>query len=260
MGLRRKVATLIGMAMIAVTIANVEFGALMALEPPQKIIITKLADPGCNLEEIQSDLDSGISSDCVSPLGTWEGPDLLFVGEGIFILFATKLRWPRRGKWAKRVRRGAMVTGILLCAIAVADRYESMPGPTSSDIAELLPFPAPTIAVQIGLFAVGVFLIRGPKYIYDAFEETPEKVRDRNYVQMDQVYSQGGNLGHLQRDRKVKSRYTTIGDLWKGQGLMQHEDLFESGLREEGGMRIARMCHLCNGAGCNACGNTGSLG
>ncbi len=259
MGLRRKVATLIGLAMIAVTVANVEFGALMPLNPPQKLIITKVADAGCTAEEIQTDLDEGRMSTCVSPLGTWEGPDLLFVGEGLLILFASKLRWPRRGKWAKRIRRGAMVTGILLCLVAVADRYDGLPGPSSSDVAELLPFPAPTIAVQIGIFALGIFLIRGPKYIYDDLEDSPDKKRDRSYLQMDQVYTQGGNLGHLNRTRKVKSNYNTIGELWKTQGLSQHEDSFESGLRQEKGMLVARMCHLCNGAGCSNCGNTGSV-
>ena len=59
MGLLKKLAAIIGLALIAVSVANVEFGALMGLEPPQKLILARLADPGCNADEIQKDLDSG---------------------------------------------------------------------------------------------------------------------------------------------------------------------------------------------------------
>ena len=58
----------------------------------------------------------------------------------------------------------AIVSGVILCGVALADRFDQLPGTSSEDLATLLPFPAPGIAVQIGLFAAGIFLIRGPKY------------------------------------------------------------------------------------------------
>ena len=57
MGLMKKLAAFIGLGLIAVSIANVELGVLMGLEPPQKVILSRLADPGCNSDEIQKDLD-----------------------------------------------------------------------------------------------------------------------------------------------------------------------------------------------------------
>ena len=59
MGLKKKLAALVGLVLIAVSVANVELGALMGLEPPQKLILARMADPGCNSDEIQKDLDSG---------------------------------------------------------------------------------------------------------------------------------------------------------------------------------------------------------
>ena len=53
MGLMKKLAAVIGLALVAVSVANVEFGALMGLDPPQKLILAKMAEPGCNSEEIQ---------------------------------------------------------------------------------------------------------------------------------------------------------------------------------------------------------------
>ena len=42
MGLMKKLAAVIGLALVAVSVANVEFGALMGLDPPQKLILAKM--------------------------------------------------------------------------------------------------------------------------------------------------------------------------------------------------------------------------
>ena len=72
MGLMKKLAAIIGLTLVGLSIANVEFGALMGLEPPQKVILSRLADPGCNADEIQKDLDSGDLNACVTTPGVWE--------------------------------------------------------------------------------------------------------------------------------------------------------------------------------------------
>ena len=266
MGGFKKLTGIIGLLMICVAVANVELGVLMPLEPPHKLILANMAQPGCSSGDIQSDLDSGSINTCVATLGVWDAADMLLILEGTILFFASFIRWPRRGRWAKRIRRMALVGGILLCGLAIADATDSLPGPDVEDLAALLPFPAPAIAVQIGVFMLGLFLIRGPKYIYDdpdkgnatASQERNEKL----HSEMDKEYKTGGSLKGLKSDRKMMkgmSRYTTVKDLWTHQELSHHEDAFESGLRDVASYSLGRTCHLCNGAGCARCSNTGSL-
>ena len=264
MGLIKKLAALIGLAMIAVSVANVEFGAVMSLDPPQKVILARLADPGCNSDDIQKDLDSGDLNDCVTTPGVWDAPDLLLLVEGSVMFLTSFMRWPRKGRWAVRIRRTAIVTGVLLCGVALADRFDALPGTSSEDIAALLPFPAPSIAVQIGLFAIGVFLIRGPKYRvdYNKNNMSDEQKRDRRIREIDLAYKAGGNLGALGKsfiNQKGISRYSTVSELWKHQNLSQFEDEFESGMRDDFAGTVGRACHLCNGEGCQGCSNRGVL-
>jgi len=266
MGGFKKLSGIIGLMMICVAVANVELGALMPLEPPHKLILANMAQPGCSSGDIQTDLDSGSVNTCVSTLGVWDAADMLLILEGSILFFASFVRWPRRGRWAKRIRRIALVGGILLCGLAIADATDSLPGPDVGDLAALLPFPAPAIAVQIGVFMLGIFLIRGPKYIYDdpekgkttASQERTEKL----HSDMDKAFKSGGTLKGLKSDRRMMkgmSRYTTVKDLWAHQDLSHHEDAFESGMRDVASYSLGRTCHLCNGAGCAHCSNTGSL-
>ena len=81
MGLKKKLAALVGLVLISVSIANVELGALMNLDPPQKLILARAADPGCNADDIQKDLDAGEANACVTNPGVWDAPDLLLLGE-----------------------------------------------------------------------------------------------------------------------------------------------------------------------------------
>ena len=260
MGLLKKLAAIIGLALIVVSVANVEFGALMGLEPPQKLILARLADPGCNADEIQKDLDSGDINSCVTTPGVWDAPDLLLLLEGCIMFLTSFMRWPRKGRWALRIRKIAVATGVILCGVALADRFDKLPGTSSEDLSALLPFPAPPIAVQIGIFAIGIFLIRGPKYrIQKENKRNSNKKRDYSHKELDLAYKPGGNLGSLSKTGKIKgvSKYRTIGDLWGQQGLSQFEDEFEGGMRDNFNASVGRACHLCNGEGCRGCSNTG---
>ena len=260
MGLKKKLAALVGLVLIAVSVANVELGALMGLDPPQKLILARMADPGCNSDEIQKDLDSGDANACVTNPGVWDAPDLLLLGEGILLFLASFMRWPRKGRWAVRIRRIAVVAGVLLCGVALADRFDQLPGTSSEDLAALLPFPAPGIAVQIGLFAIGIFLIRGPKYKIQ-FDNEKKNKRERNYShqELDFAYQRGGDLGSLSKSGKLKgaAKYKTVGDLWGHQGLSVYEDAFEGGMRDNFASGTGRTCHLCNGEGCAGCSYSG---
>jgi hypothetical protein len=263
MGLLKKMASIFGIVLIAVSIANVEFGALMSLDPPQKLILSRLADPGCNSDEIQKDLDSGEMNECATSPGVWDAPDLLLLLEGCVMFLTSFMRWPRKGRWAKRIRRTAIVSGFILCGLALADSFKVLPGVSSSNLAELLPFPAPSIAVQIGVFVVGIFLIRGPKYQvdYSSKGRTNEQKRERQIQDIDLAYKKGGHLGSLAKPSGSKglSKYRTVGDLWGQQNLSQFEDEFEGGMRDDFGASVGRTCHLCTGEGCSGCGNTGMI-
>lgn len=260
MGLIKKFSAIAGLLMIIAAIANVEFGALMPLDPPQKLILARVADQGCKADEIQKELDAGNVNECVTSIGVWDAPDLLLVAEGSILLLSTFLRWPRKGRWALRIRRLAIVSGIVLCGLALADSFDKLPGTSSEELAILLPFPAPPIAVQIAIFALGIFLIRGPKYEID-YDKTSKRESKNNlqmtHAQMDSVYASGGSLGDLQKKRKRSYKYSTIGDLWQDQGLSVYEDKFESGMRDEFADETKRTCHLCNGEGCAGCNRTG---
>ena len=129
-------------------------------------------------------------------------------------------------------------------------------------MAALLPFPAPGIAVQIGLFGLGIFLIRGPKYrIHFDKKKDKENKRDYSTQELDLAYKRGGDLGSLSNSRKLKgmAKYKTVRDLWSHQGLSSYEDAFEGGMRDNFHTSVGRTCHLCNGEGCNGCANTGFL-
>lgn len=262
MGLMKKLVAIIGLALIGLSVANVEFGALMGLDPPQKLILARLADPGCNSDEIQKDLDAGEVNSCVTAPGVWDAPDLLLLAEGCIMFFASFMRWPRKGRWALRIRKIAVVAGLILCGIALIDRFDKLPGASTEDLAALLPFPAPAIAVQIAIFAIGIFLIRGPKYkIQVNQEKLKEKKSEHSTQELDLAYKRGGNLGSLTKSGRIKGieKYRTVGDLWSHQSLSTYEDAFEGGMRDSFNISVGRTCHLCNGEGCRGCSNTGML-
>ena len=137
MGLKKKLAALVGLVLISVSIANVELGALMGLDPPKKLILARMADPGCTTDEIQKDLDAGEANACVTNPGVWDAPDILLLGEGLLIFLASFMRWPRKGRWAVRIRKMAIVSGVILCGVALADRFDQLPGTSSEDLATL---------------------------------------------------------------------------------------------------------------------------
>jgi hypothetical protein len=263
MGLLKKLSAIFGLTLIAVAIANVEFGALMSLDPSQKLVLSNLSDDGCNSDNIQKDLDSGNSNSCVGSIGHWDAADILMIFEGSGLFLASFLRWPKKGRWAKRFRRMTIIVGAMMCGLAVADSFNLMPGASSAELSQLLPFPAPPIAVQLAVFSVGIFLLRGPKYVItdDSSDKSKELQMRKLHADMDRVYESGGNLGSLTSKKQSKgmSKYTTVKDLWIHQGLDEFEDEFESGMRDDYGGKMARACHLCSGQGCASCNHTGSI-
>ena len=263
MGLLKKASAIFGFALVVIAIANVEFGALMSLDPPQKLILANLADDGCNELDIQRDLNAGSMNACITTKGVWDAADVLMLAEGCLMFLAVFLRWPRKGRWAVRIRRLSIIGGGLLCGLALSDRFDLIPG-GSAQLAELLPFPAPAIAVQLAFFSIGIFLLRGPKYVIDdpnAEKKSAGEMR-RLHAELDRAYAEGGVLGGLSSKKgkvsKGIEKYTTVKDLWIHQGLEEYEDEYEAGLRDNSDGPVARNCHLCSGQGCAGCNFSGA--
>ena len=84
-GLRRNIATIIGISMVIFVIANVQFG-LVAPEliegaDNSKIDVLKMLEPHCAVSEIESELAQGNDSFCLGNSGDWSGADLLLMAE-----------------------------------------------------------------------------------------------------------------------------------------------------------------------------------
>ena len=52
----------------------------------------------------------------------------------------------------------------------------------------------------------------------------------------------------------------SVGDLRRALMLDAYEDPFQVSADDDWGDSAGRACHYCSGAGCNQCGNSGSLG
>ena len=124
-GIRRNIATVVGLMMALFVIVNVQFG----LVAPQlidgadnsKIDVLKMLEPHCAISEIEGELAQGNDSFCLGDSGNWNGADLLLLAEGLFLVFVGKFRFPQQGRWAKRFRRMAFVSGCALFGLAILD-------------------------------------------------------------------------------------------------------------------------------------------
>ena len=99
----------------------------MNLDPPQKLILARAADLGV-MQMIFRKIWTQVRRMPVSLILVFGMLHLLLLGEGILIFLASFMRWPRKGRWAIRIRKMAIVSGVILCGIALADRFDKLPG------------------------------------------------------------------------------------------------------------------------------------
>ena len=154
--IRRNIATIVGISMVAFVIANVQFG----LVAPQlidgadndKLDVLKMLEPHCAISEIESELAEGNDSFCLGNSGDWNGADLLLLAEGLFMIFVGKFKFPQQGRWAKRLRKMAFIGGCTLFGLAILDRLELLPTSVSSEgIASLIPLDVSPLATESNL-------------------------------------------------------------------------------------------------------------
>ena len=82
-GLRRNLATIIGLGMVIFVIANVQFGIvapqLISGAETSKIDVLKMLEPHCAVAEIERELAEGNDSFCLGESGNWNGADFLLL-------------------------------------------------------------------------------------------------------------------------------------------------------------------------------------
>ena len=254
MARKGKLASLIGLVLIGVVIANVYLGAFSPVDPPVKMNLSKLGSVSCSDESIQASVERGMTSDCFDYLGTF----------GVALFGAGFIKMPRTGKWATRIRRISLMFGPVFIAFAIVDAFELSPHVEAEKIAVLLPYHLEPVVIQLGAFILGVFLVRGRKFVNEDDGGDKKKVDDamrleKERVEMDRAFSSGGSLKGMEKKSKAMDKFTTVGDLWGEMGLSTFECEFEAGLREDGDFKVERSCHICSGQGCKRCGNKGYI-
>ena len=264
MARKGKLASLIGLVLIGVVVANVFFGAFSPVDPPVKMNLSKLGSVSCSDESIQASVDMGMTSECFDYLGTFGGPDIMMLLEGIALFGAGFIKLPRKGKLATRIRRVSLMLGPLFIAFAIVDAFDLSPHVDTEQIAVLLPFHIEPVLIQLGAFMLGIFLIRGRKFVNEDDGGDKKKVDDamrfeKERVEMDRAYSSGGSLKGMDKKSKAMDKFTTVGELWGEMGLAAFECEFEAGLREDGDFKVEKSCHICSGQGCKRCDNKGYI-
>ena len=254
-GLRRKIATLFGIAIVLFVLCNVQFGivAPMAIDgaPNSKIDVLKMTEPHCSFDSISENINGGGQSYCLGQTGDWDGADFIMLLEGLVLIFAGRFKLPKGAGWMKRYRKLAMVTGGVLFLLAILDRLQLLPTPANSTgLAELMPVTVNPWMVQIGIAIIGALLLRGPKYW------------DSEAQQLTQT--------SIERRRDVANKFRTTftqppsaieGDniaLARTSKLLQND--FNLTMRKSRhGVKVLATCPYCSGAGCNKCNQKGTL-
>lgn len=256
-GLKRMIATLIGVAILAFVICNVQFGivAPYAIDgaPNSKIDVVKLTEPHCEFAEISANIEESGQSYCLGNAGDWDGADFIMLIEGLVLTFAGRFRGFRasKGTPSKRLRKIIMVSGGILFLLAILDRLELLPSAANSEgLAELLPFDISPWMLQICIAILGAMMLRGSKHWEsEAEQSTKDSVEKRRVVadkfrstfRQQPVYGNGVEQG--------RSRNSIL--------LNRDQELVMS--RSRGAVKVYATCPYCVGAGCTKCANKGTL-
>ncbi len=256
-GIRRNLATIIGLLMVVFVVANVQFGMVA----PQiidgagnvKVDVLKMLEPHCAISEIESELAKGNDSFCLASAGEWNGADLLLLAEGIFLVFVGKFKLPQKGRWAKRIRRIGFIAGCSLFGLAILDRLQLLPTTVDSNgIADLIPLDLSPLAVQLGMAIIGAFLMRGPKYWEaEAIDLTNERLEKRRAV-ADKFRTKYGTVAKPLPELHGKHQRVS-------RSALMHRDSRLQASRSTKSVKVHATCPFCEGGGCKKCNFTGII-
>jgi len=254
-GLRRKIATTIGIAILVFVFANVQLGivAPAAIDgaPNSKIDVLKMTEPHCSFDEISESLEGGGQSYCLGSAGDWDGADFIMLLEGLVLIFAGRFKLPKGVGWIERSRKLVMVTGGVLFFLAVLDRLQLLPTPANSTgLAELMPINVSPWMIQIGIAVIGALLLRGPKYWESEAQQLTQTSIERRRVVADQFRSTFNQQPTaVEGDSVALSRTSKL--LRNDHNLLMQKSSY--------GVKVFATCPYCAGAGCKKCEKKGIL-
>jgi hypothetical protein len=252
---------LVGASLIALVLYNVELGLYKDREAVMhKLVLQEVLRGDCSEATINADWDARRSSDCIASLGRYDPVDIVGGGFGLMLSLAApvlalrdQLKQGSNHRWRSRFAGVRVMFGTGLFVTAIADYSGELTGGAGPlDWHALTGFPIPPILIQLLLLAIGLGMLRkGFKTLRELKRRSPTagpgRPSSQNFRGPVEKWGSGGG--------------TTVGDLRRALQLDQYEDPFQvstSGGEDFG--KVGRICHYCNGAGCDMCSGTGELG
>ena len=253
-GLRMKggLGTLIGGAIVVFVVANVQFGMVAPLAidgaDGHKLDVMMMADPTCNFDSVENDLETMGASYCLGDAGQWSGADILMLVEGLVIVLAGRLELPQNKAWANRLRSIGKVVGWVFIGLALLDRLGWLPASANSQsLADFFPFETEAWLVQIAFAGLGVFMIRGPKYWEaEAVAQTRDKM-ERKAEKAEVFKSSFYN--------KERHSEKALARVERSRFLQQDKNLAMKKRRKQ--LLVMATCPYCQGGGCKRCNEFG---
>jgi len=256
--LREGLGIIFGCCLVGFSIANVVLGKvapyLIVGAGKTKIKITEMFMPSCSIPLIEEELANGDLSYCLGAVGSWDGVDILFLILGLFVLFYGRVGFMKTGRRSQRLYHVLFGVGAALFSIAILDRLEFLPRAASSQgISELIPIGINPFLFQCLIAAVGAFLMGGPKYWEaEAIEQTRERLDKRRKLAGDFRDAFGSVKMSLGSRSGTTHRISRSQLLKKDSQLHMQRDTSKS-------LKVLATCPYCKGAGCNECGQSGTL-
>ncbi len=252
MGRAKHVAKLaVGLLLSVLTLWNLHIGFYqMGSGEMHKLVLTMVFSGACSESTIQAELSGSGISDCLQPLGTWEPIDVILLAGGVILtwtslrsLFSNQQRASRTERQGKRFQR----IGMLVALVGVADFFGMLTDNGQPlDAGDLFGFPLMGGMSLILLTVALLFSLIGGSLRRRGQSQTSGRDSGaRKFI--------GPAERHLGGD-------FSVGELRQALMLDAFEDPFQVSADDDWGGAVGRTCHYCNGAGCNQCGFSGSLG
>lgn len=247
------ISLLIGIVLAVMVLWNVTIGFYQTYTDGvmHKLVLTMLFSGTCSEATIAADLESFGVSGCLSPLGVWEPVDIIIIAVSLMLVkrgLSAILKGKGEVSEETRKARRWIRASLLLGSVGVADVFGMLTSTGEpADLADLLGFDLPgpalasfLLAISATCMVIGISLLRG----------SGGGGRKR---------ARGGKQRFLGSAEKHLGDDFTVGQLREALSLDQYEDPFQQNMEADFESTAGKLCHYCNGQGCNQCDGTGSL-
>ena len=215
-----------------------------------KLVLTMVFSGACSESAIQADLNSVGISECLQPLWTWEPLDVILLSTGAILTWSSlRSLFSNKRSPNKAERRGKIFQrfGILAALVGIADFFGMLTDDGQPlDAGELLGFP---LIGGMSLILLTVALV---------LSLVGGSLRRKGQSRAD-THGSGSRKFIGPAERHLGGDFT-VGELRRALMLDAFEDPFQVSADEDLGDSVGRTCHYCNGAGCNQCDFSGTLG